>query len=250
MLEFNDFDAPYPPRSLHGVSNWNRLSYCLYFLSKTGFSTFSDLETAFLPAFHHTTTINRLLSRLEELDLVVTEKVSLPVPPRYFSLRLIRLSVNGRSICDGLNFTPVMSDWDDLLLYHEKGAADQKLHTACVLYAAYLARQFNWKASAMPNITTEFTQARPDLLIYNARESYYVEVETETRRRKKYTKWREVAYMAALSGIPFGFCVPDVRKRNHLLEDCKKAAVSSWYTDFETLSGDYPGGFWMGYQKA
>jgi hypothetical protein len=250
MLEYSNFQSPSPHISLPIMHNWERISYCLFCLSKTGFSTFQDLQHILLPAFHHLTSIKRLFSQMDKLDLLITDKVVMPVPPRYFSLKLIRLSEKGRKLCNELNFDPVMSDWDDLIRYHERGAADQRLHTACVLYAAYLARQYGWIASAMPNVTTAFTQARPDLIVFNERESYYVEVETETRRRKKFGKWREVAHMAALEEMPFGFCVPSVKKRIRLLEDCRRASVSLWYTDFETLNQcrkkDSPGNFWLG----
>jgi hypothetical protein len=149
---------------------------------------------------------------------------------------VLRLTDDGRELCNILGWEPVESEWERLIRLHDGDR--QKEHTAGVLAFTYHSRRRGWRTEVLPDVDGN---AVPDVLVKKGDERIFVEVEFG---EDKPNKWRN---LAALQGF-VALCAATAEKRSKLVAECKLDKLGGVATDIETLiqeSGGVPGKLWV-----
>ena len=169
--------------------------------------------------------LRRIFEDLAETNLLTTETISLSAPRT--ALKLYRLSEEGRKLHQLLFEKQAQeSEWERLNRMHEGERFKQ--HTLAVLAFAIHARKRGWATQVLPELSE--TNAEPDLWIMRGDESFYVEVELQTKERPP--KWRN---LSQVNNGKVALCAATPDKRARLVGDCKLDKLSGLATDLETL---------------
>ncbi len=169
--------------------------------------------------------LRRVFEDLAEANLLTTETISLSAPRT--ALKLYRLNEEGRKLHRALFGQDAQeSEWERLNRMHE--GERFKEHTLAVLAFATHARKRGWSVQVLPEMSD--TNAEPDLWITRGEESYYVEVELQSKERPP--KWRN---LSEVNNGKVALCAATTDKRARLVGDCKLDHLSGLATDLETL---------------
>lgn len=168
------------------------------------------------------------MDNLASAGLAIVETLRMETDGFRTSIKMLRLTDEGRELCRALDWLVIESDWDRLIRLHQ--GKDQQRHTLAVMYFALLARIRGWSTQIVPDAEGK---ADPDVLIVKGKERHYVEVELGSRGNEKQTaKWKN---LAGLQGGRVAICAPDVKVRERLVKDCQLAKIGGVATDLATL---------------
>jgi hypothetical protein len=151
-------------------------------------------------------------------------------------MAVLRLTDDGRELCNILGWEPVESEWERLIRLHDGDR--QTEHTAGVLAFTYHSRRRGWGTEVLPEVEGK---AAPDVLVKKGDERILVEVEFG---EDKPNKWRNLAELQGFVAL----CAATAEKRSKLVAECKLDKLSGIATDIETLiqeSGGIPGKLWI-----
>jgi len=137
------------------------------------------------------------------------------------SLSVYRLTDEGRALAQRLGWEPVESEWERLMRLHE--GERYEAHTMAVLATAMHARLRGWRATVMPQGST---QTPPDLLIERDKERLFVEVELSEKENA--AKWRN---NARENGGFVALVAANEERRHILVNDCKRLGLPGKATD-------------------
>ncbi|HNZ13263.1 MAG TPA: hypothetical protein PKL11_06360 [Anaerolineaceae bacterium] len=180
--------------------------------------------------------VTRLISRIKDMGLVVTEHVRLF---RSGSFELIRLSQQGRQWClvNGVGGQPGRDgEWDCLRKHHAGDICPR--HTAGLLLFAHQARKRNYEIELLPSMGCADWQ--PDACVDDGH-PVFVEFETRARLEKAQAgKWAKAQRYANLNGGSLGIVAIYPYAREKLAEWAPDALV----TDLQSLCRDQQRGLW------
>ncbi|MBI9044585.1 MAG: hypothetical protein JEZ06_08875 [Anaerolineaceae bacterium] len=166
----------------------------------------------------------RILSESQENGLVNMKTLRLQ-DSFNTSLILVRLSEDGKELCQSLGWEPVDSEWQRLIDLHQ-GERDQK-HTLAVLIFAMHARLRGWQTTILPEIAG--SPSVPDVCVSKGEQKIFVEVE---RGDGSKNKWEN---LASLGDGQIGICAVTEEKRRRLVDDCKLLKIKGCATDLKSL---------------
>jgi len=203
-----------------------RLLQGLYVLARTGFSLAMELrmvtEANLFLAPGNRSVQRVFMNDLQESGLVEFQKQAL-----YRSARvmLLRLSPTGQELCHQLNWSPVQSEWDQLIIKHR--GEDLTSHTAGLLTFCFHARLRDWQVMLLPEVDPTI---EPDARLTKSNfQPLYVEFETAPHDKlEKWKKSYQFQRMVALCTFTPTLCKQMVR-------ECRQARASVVATDLHTL---------------
>lgn len=209
--------------------NLRRKLMALWLLSFTGYP--AQIEIAALIAAREgispgAGSLKRPMVGLGESNLVISQTLSINLETKPSRLVVLRLSEDGKRLCEILGYPNVENEWERLIRLHE--GEKQEEHTLAVLLFTVHARLRGWHAEVLPEM--QDTPARPDVLIERDDERWYVEVEINADAKDRSAKWIN---LAELQGGRLAICARTVSDRKALIQDCAR-----WHgvaTDLETL---------------
>jgi hypothetical protein len=167
--------------------------------------------------------------------LVVFGKLSMNLS-QPAKLVVLRLTDDGRELCNILGWEPVESEWERLIRLHDGNRQEE--HTAGVLAFSYHSHRRGWQTEVLPDVEGN---AKPDVLVIKGEERIFVEVEFG---EDKPNKWRNLAELQGFVAL----CAATAEKRSKLVAECKLDKLSGIATDIETLiqeSGGITGKLWV-----
>ena len=217
---------------------WPRLAFVLYQMATSELSVRYELAKILAAHFDLDLTakpIRYTFQRLIELQWI--DKSTLKVVDGY-RMAVVRLSDEGRTLCQYLGWETVESEWERLIRLHSGDS--QWRHTAAVLSMAYQARLRGWQTQVVPSI--DHPTVFPDLLVDKGQERIYVEVEL---RHGKLNKWRN---LHALQGF-VALCAKTDDSRETLVGECQQLGIPVLATDLLSLAQTHqladPGPLWL-----
>ena len=235
----NNWHPPRKPDHLPITDQtWPRLAFVLYQMATSGLSVRYELAKILAAHFDlglKSKPIRYTFQRLVELQLI--DKTTMKVVEGY-RMAVVRLSDEGRTLCQYLGWEAVESEWERMIRLHSGDS--QWRHTAAVLSMAYQARLRGWYPQVVPSI--DRPAIFPDLLVEKGQERIYVEVEL---RHGKLNKWRN---MHALQGF-VALCAKTDESRETLVGECQQLGIPVVATDLLSLAKthqlDDPGPLWL-----
>ena len=200
----------------------------LYVLSQFGLSNRMEIDRVISAAEGLTLRsfgVRRPIDELAETGLVKAEVLEV-TKPFETSLKVLRLTDDGKKLCQAFGWDIIPSEWERLVEDHQ--AEREKVHTLGILAFTMHARLRGWDVEVLPEVNGP---SKPDVAVKHGDEHYYVEVEGSTKPKDQ--KWKNLA--AAHPQGKAAICAfdPDARKR--LVGDCKLAGISGVATDLKTL---------------
>jgi len=142
-------------------------------------------------------------------------------------LAVVRLSLEGDLLCQSAGWQVVESEWERLLRLHN--AEQTPAHAAMILAFCREARRRGCQAQVVPLLEGLGPESAPDVLVEQAGQRWYVEI--ERHRRFKPEKWRK---QEALQGFA-AFCTRSPKRREKLAAAIGRAGISGVGTDLESL---------------
>lgn len=236
LAEFKPPDVPYKYKGLlsqHGLTSlrWRRGSMLLYLIATRGMNSHLEIDALVSKKEDlspRTNSTRKPMDNLASAGLAIVETLRMETDGFRTSIKMLRLTDEGRELCRALDWLVIESDWDRLIRLHQ--GKDQQRHTLAVMYFALLARIRGWSTQIVPDAEGK---ADPDVLIVKGKERHYVEVELGSRGNEKQTaKWKN---LAGLQGGRVAICAPDVKVRERLVKDCQLAKIGGVATDLATL---------------
>ena len=236
LAEFQPPDVPYKYKGLldnHGLTNlrWRRGSMLLYLIATCGMNSHLEMDALVSrkeDLSHRSNSTRKPMDNLASAGLAIVETMRMEMDDFRTSVKMLRLTDEGRELCQALGWLAVESDWDRLIRLHQGN--HQRNHTLAVLYFALLTRKRGWTTEIVPDTKGK---ADPDMLIVKGKEKYYVEIELGSRGNEKQTaKWKN---LASLQGGKVAICAPNVKVRERLVKDCQLAKIGGVATDLATL---------------
>ena len=217
---------------------WPRLAYALRLLATTGIAVRYELAKLVAAHYHldlNSKPIRYTFRRLAELRLV---EQATPLVVESYRMAVIRLSQEGRSLCQDFGWQPAENEWERLIRLHSGDS--QWRHTAAVLSMAYQARLRGWKTQVVPGV--ENPSVFPDLLIEKGNERMYVEVEL---RHGKSSKWRNLHDLQGFVAL----CARTAESRETLVGECQALGIPVLSSDLlslaQTHTAEDPGPLWL-----
>jgi hypothetical protein len=222
-------DCPAQYRSFvsEDILRWRRQSMALYLLAAHGLNARFELDHLIGRAEglkSRPGSLRNTLDQLSESGLTTSRSLLLKQDSFQTSLALVRLSQQGKELCQSLGWPAGESDWERLIARHEGERFEQ--HTLGVLAFGVHARARGWQVQVMPEVGGP---AVPDVCITKGEQRHYVEVELGDREKEN--KWRN---LAGLQGH-VALCAGTVRQRAQLVSDCRVMKMSGLAADLETL---------------
>ena len=222
-LKYSSFEGEF------GEPIWRRGLMILYLIAVHGINAHVEIDMHIARkeglSFRSNST-RKPVPKLERAGWVVTETIKIDRGEKGgFSLKLLRLTDEGRKFCKALGWQIVESEWERLLRLHQGDR--MKHHTLAVLYFAALARVRGWDVTVMPDVQAGKTP--PDVLIVRGDERHLVEV--ELGNRDETGKWQNLQSAQGHAAI----CTLDEAGRKRLANDCKLAHIPGFATDLESL---------------
>jgi hypothetical protein len=184
-------------------------------------SVISTVESLSLRSFG----VRRPIDELAKEELTSDETLEMSKPFET-SLKVVRLTEDGRKLCRAFGWDIVPSEWEKLLEGHQ--AEREKTHTLGILAFTMHARLRGWDVEVLPEVDGP---SQPDVAVKHGDERYLVEVEGSTKPKDK--KWKNLAEVHPQGKVAICAFDPDARKR--LVGDCKLAGISGTATDLKTL---------------
>lgn len=163
----------------------------LFLLAQSGFATRLEIDGLVGESeglSNRPSSLRTALDRLAESGLATCETHKLERGGLKSALTYIRLASEGQALAQTLGWSVCRSDWEKLLEEHEGERFAE--HSFAVLAFALHARMRGWQASICPDVQGP---SRPDVLVENGAERWYVEVEIGSR--DKPDKWRSLAQL-------------------------------------------------------
>jgi len=229
-VSFPPMPASLPPslQTLQSIrrDRRERILQGLYLLATTGLSVGQELRAVMeiiLGVSPGSLSIQQVFhAELPVLGLVIKET---PYFIRSSRLALLRLSDQGRQVCQELGWRVVESEWDRLIRSHE-GLLYPR-HTLGLLAFCWQARLRDWRTELLPQV---YASVEPDVLVSKGGVNIYVEF--EIRAHEKLEKWEKMnrfqGFVALCSFMP--------RTRYGLVCECKTGYVTGFATDLHTLA--------------
>jgi len=203
-----------------------RLLQGLYVLARTGFSLAMELRMV-TEANLFLAPGNRSVQRIFMNDLQESGLVEFQKQALYRSARvmLLRLSHAGQELCYQLNWAPVQSEWEQLILKHR--GEELVSHTVGLLTFCFHARLRDWQVTLLPEVNPTI---EPDARLTKGDFSpLYVEFETAPRDKlEKWKKSYQLQGVVALCTFTPGLC-------RQMVKECHQARASVIATDLYTL---------------
>lgn len=235
MIPYENFIPPAWPFEARKPSNWRRSAYLLYLVATHGLASLSDARLVFEKIGISSENVTYLI--VQKFKLYGWFETSTPMISARnvrFKITLMRLTDQGKAACRVLGMPVIGNDWERMINLHEQGKDDEQAHTALVLYFAHLARKRGWYADVMPDLRNT-NKHRPDLRVRKGLEVFHLEVETNSRNKPKFEKWRLASWVAHSNGARFGVGTINQARRESLRRDILAAGVAALLTDVETL---------------
>lgn len=162
------------------------------------------------------------MSDLQEGGLADYQKQTL-----YRSARvmLLRLSPAGQELCHQLNWSPVQSEWEQLIMKHR--GEELASHTAGLLTFCFHARLRDWQVILLPEVNSTI---EPDACLTKANlPPLYVEFETAPH--DKLEKWKKSYQFQGMVAL----CTFTPQLCRQIMNECCRARASVIATDLCTL---------------
>jgi len=203
-----------------------RLLQGLYVLARTGFSLAMELRLV-TEANLFLAPGNRSVQRVFMNDMQESGLVDFQKQALYRSARvmLLRLSPAGQELCHQLNWSPIQSEWEQLILKHR--GEELGTHTAGLLAFCFHARLRDWQVALLPEVDPTI---EPDAcLTKNDLPPLYVEFEVAPHDKlEKWKKSYQLQGMVALCTFTPALC-------KQMVKECRQARASVIATDLYTL---------------
>ncbi|MCX6031831.1 MAG: hypothetical protein NT169_21335 [Chloroflexi bacterium] len=156
-------------------------------------------------------------------------------------LAMVRLTDHGRTRLAQVGVTAVAAEWDLIAARHSGGASGQLQHTGALCAFLYHARRHGYTGEPCP-ILAHAGRAQPDVLIENAIQQLYVEVQgrggESWRRRQKWINQMALQECVAL-------CADTPAAAARLAREAQLAGVPLGYaTDLTSLATGATAGLW------
>lgn len=238
LARMKNWTAPtIPARFKQQVSSedvrWRRQSMALAILASTGISTRLELD-------HLVGTIEEIKARSNSLrttldmlvqsDLMRTDIFAVHIGSFQSTLALIKLSDDGKELCNIFGWSLVEGDWERVNRLHQ--GERSRDHTFGLLAFAMHARLRGWHVRLLPEMEGAEDGWQPDILLQQGNERLYVEVEMSDKENA--AKWRQLARLQAR----VAFCTANEQQRSALVSDCKRLKLPGMATSLETLIGE------------
>jgi hypothetical protein len=214
--------------------NWQREGLTLAILAQTGWSlrhAIAQELSLHIGISAKAGSLKRMFTQMAENDLWRMETLGIG---RNLAA-IVTLTDLGKQVVHNLGLTPVLSEWERLLIDH--GGERQNDHAALVCSFTHQARQRGFGIQVCPPVNGP---AAPDVMLTYDGEQIYVEVEAESgdaERRMK--KWRNQAELQGYVAL----CAVTPEARHRLVVEAKGAAKHGKATDISTLLRE--DGMWL-----
>ncbi len=174
--------------------------------------------------------LHRIYDSLIDRKLISREVMEMSAPNT--SLALLRLSDEGRSLCQMLGW--YIAETERQRIYRLNHETQVPQHTLAVMIFAMHARFRGYRVGVLPQVDIIQTDAVPDVVITRDAtegkpETIYVEVELNGKELDE--KWRNLAKLQNRIAI----CARNTQHRSRLVENCKLKSLHGLATDLETL---------------
>ncbi len=206
---------------------WRRQSMALFIMATYGISVRLELDYLISRLENlksRTTSLRETLDVLNEKGMTVGGDYRLQRSEFETALKYMRLSQDGRVLCEALGWKAIESDWERILRIHEGDR--QPEHMFCLLAFNMHARLRGWRSTLLPDVSGS---ARPDVMVEKDGERHYVEVETADK--EKSDKWRNQADLQGHVAL----CPILDDQRTQLVSDCKAMKLKGVASDLKTL---------------
>jgi hypothetical protein len=200
----------------------------LFVLSQFGLSNRMEIDSVISSAENislRSFGVRRPIDELATEGLTSDETLEL-TKPFETSLKVLRLTEDGKRLCQAFGWDIIPSEWEKLIEGHQ--AEREKAHTLGILAFTMHARLRGWDVEVLPEIDG---LSKPDVAVKNGDERYLVEIEGSAKPKDK--KWKNLAEAHPQGKVAICTLAPEIRKQ--LVGDCKLAGISGVATDLKTL---------------
>ena len=221
------------------IERRQRLFQGLYVLASSGLPLSIELRKV-LEANLGLAPGNSSVQRVFQVDLPESGLVIRQTPRfiRSNRISLLRLSPEGKQLCQSFGWNIAENEWERLIREHR--GENLERHTVGVLVFCYQARLRDWNTELLPNVAAPL---EPDVRLRKS-SSWSLYVEFETAPHDKLEKWLKSYHFQGL--VALATFTPALRRR--LADECRQARANGIATDLHTLaqaaSQGNPGSLW------
>ena len=229
-LKYSDLENEF------GGLQWRRAQLFLYLMANFGLNAHVELDRYIAPAeglSYRSNSTKKPVKKLIQTGLVADQTLKLETAPAAgFALWVLRLTDQGRELCQALGWPPVESEWERLRRLAPSAA---EYHLA-VLYLAVLGRSRGYQVQVLPENAGEtqpFDKLRTeaDVRLQRTDEQVLVIVETGQTSTTVPDRWRHL-HQAQDS---VALCALSASQRQQLAKACQQAQLPGKATDLATL---------------